>query len=337
MSCYPKGKEPPCPSCHVNVIRDRDAAKCAQCAREPNWFLRDGDAIPKGLPFEREWAKWQELIGAIRDRYAGPARKKAQNGRLKVVAFGDTHVPFHNKTAIARMLVSEKDADVAVIGGDFTDSYAFSTFTKYQRVSFHDEFAPATLLMEQFSETWPIVKYLRGSNHKDRFEKRLRESLDTDMIDAILTMTGGVLEPDLVLTKRFPNVEVANWQTPDGSAVNWLCVVGDVLFSHAEKYSRVPGAALRSVEEWLSDFSAKLGLPKIRLVVQFHTHAAAWIPWRADMLLVEPGCLCETHQYQLGSKIAGRPQRTGYLTFELVDGKVDLNSVRPRMLDWDEN
>jgi hypothetical protein len=334
MSAYPKGKEPTCPTCGINKYRDRSATQCQRCALTPGWQTEDEAAIPKGLPFEREWITWLDIIGAAKDRYAGPARQKAQNGRLKVVAFGDTHVPFHAKDAIAEMLVREKEADVAVIGGDFTDSYSFSTFTKYEHVSFHEEFAAATLLMQQFSETWPRVLYLRGSNHKDRFEKRLRESLDKDMIDAILTMTGGILEPDLVLVKRFPNVEVANVQTPNGDAVNWLCMLGDVAFSHAEKYSRVPGAALRSVEEWLSDYRGKLGLPPIRCLVQFHTHTANWFPWRADMLLVEAGCLCETHKYQLGSKIAGRPQRTGYVTFELVDGKVDLNSVRPRILDW---
>jgi hypothetical protein len=76
-----------------------------------------------------------------------------------------------------------------------------------------------------------------------------------------------------------------------------------------------------------------LGLPKLRAVFQFHTHAAAVIPYKSDMLLVEPGAMCITHSYQLSARTSGRPQRLAYATMELVDGKLDVNSVRLHWLD----
>lgn len=293
----------------------------------------EAEATPRGLPFEREWATWMSEVGMVKDRYAGPAKPRAQIGRLKVVAAGDFHVPFHSRAALARLIQQDGDADVFVLGGDFTDAHAASTFTKYEHVDFHTEMAAATAVMQVLSETFPVVKYLRGSNHPDRFEKRIRESLTKDLVDAIMSMTGGVLAPDLALVKRFPNVEVSDWQTPGGHSVSWLCSLGDVMFSHAEKYSRVPGAALRSVEEWISDNAGHLGLESYRAIFQFHTHAQASLPWRADKLLVEPGAMCDLHSYQLRSKIGGRPQRLGYAVMELVDGKLDVNSVRLRWLD----
>jgi hypothetical protein len=289
--------------------------------------------IPVGMPFERDWKVWLEHIGAARERYAGPAKPKARSGRLSVVAAGDFHIPFHHPGALATLLTVEKDADICVIGGDFGDAHAASTFTKYEHVSYEEEHAGKTLVLSQLSETFPIVKYLKGSNHTDRWEKRLRENLTKDVLDAVLSMTGGILNPDLALVKRYPNVELATWTTPTKQDVSWLTVIGDVALCHAEKYSRVPGSALRSIEEWIDDFTGTLGLPKLRAIIQFHTHAMAVLPYKSDMLLIEPGAMCKTHSYQLGARIAGRPQRLGYVRFELVDGHLDVNSVRLRWLD----
>ncbi len=145
-------------------------------------------------------------------------------------------------------------------------------------------------------------------------------------------MTGGDLSPDLAMVKQYPNVQVDCWVTPQGQRVPWLMVVGDVAFCHAEKYSVTPGFALRKIEEWLTDFGGSLGLPPIRAVCQFHTHSMGFLPWKSDKVLIEPGAMCLTQGYQLGSKIGGRPQRIGYVTMELENGCVDVNSIRLRWI-----
>jgi hypothetical protein len=119
--------------------------------------------------------------------------------------------------------------------------------------------------------------------------------------------------------------------------VGWLYQHGDVICTHAEKYSRVPGAALRGIDEWLTDFDGVLGLNPWRVLVQAHTHAMAWIPWKSDRLVVECGAMCSLHGYQLQAKIAGRPQRIGYLKLEQTKGVTDLNSVRLVWLDADRD
>jgi hypothetical protein len=103
--------------------------------------------------------------------------------------------------------------------------------------------------------------------------------------------------------------------------------------THAEKYSKVPGSALRGIEEWFSDQHDILGLEPWRVLVQAHTHALGWIPWRSDRLLVEQGCMCHVHGYQLDAKVAGRGQRLGYVTLTQRDGVTDMSSVRTHWLD----
>jgi hypothetical protein len=284
--------------------------------------------------YDEAWTQFAKALGMAKDRYAGPAKPRKASTRQRIVAAGDFHVPFHDRAAVAELIAREAGhTDVLFIGGDFGDAQSASIFTKYDHVPFTEELAETKACLDHLSEAFPKIVYLRGSNHMDRVEKRIRENLDKDLVDAILYMTGGHLSPDLVLAKRYPNVEIACWETPHGQRVPWLAVMGDVAFSHAEKYSVTPGFATRKVQEWLDDFSGTLGLPEIRAVVQFHTHAMSLLPWRSDGVLIEPGCLCTTHGYQLRSKIGGRPQRVGYVVFEMEDGRIDFDSITLRWVN----
>lgn len=299
----------------------------AQTAKE------DAEAIPQPFGYEEAWRVWEKHIGVLTPRYQGPARRPAKDGRMRVVAAGDFHCPFQDQEALARMILREgPTADVLVIGGDFNDGYAVSRFTPSKRSTFEDELAACTHVLERLSETFPRILYLKGSNHADRYEKRIREHLSPDLVQAILYMTGGILSPDLALVKRFPNVEVASWKNGNRE-YQWFCVLGDVVFSHAQKASRVPGTALRGVHEFLSDFEAVLNLPRFRACVHFHSHQQALFPWKSDSILIEAGAMCEVPEYSTSDRTQGRPQRTGYTTFDLVDGCIDMDSIRLVWLD----
>ncbi len=139
--------------------------------------------------------------------------------------------------------------------------------------------------------------------------------------------------PLTALASKYPNVKIAKHQLRDGQAVDWFTTIGDAWLGHPEKFSRVPGSMLRSVEEALADREDEWELGRYRLIVTGHTHGYAMIPWHARSLLVEAGCLCRTLGYQTVPKMAGRPQRRGYLTFDQIGGVTDLNSVRFRWFD----
>lgn len=328
---YPRGREPKCPAQYpgcAGIIRTRKAKTCRACSLSLHSPVED--AIPKGMPFEREWMTFQKELGMARDRYSGPSRRAARVGRLKILVVPDLHAPFHDKTAIAAMLEREADADIAVLMGDIGDGYALSRFVKYERVSYEEELAAVTVLLQAFSERFPLVRVVTGNHDGPRLEKQLRDRLSPDFISAILMMTGGTLDPIQAICKRFANIEFEPAKAGRHVAP-WLTQIGDAVFCHAEKFSRVPGAALRAIEEWLSDFDQTLQLNPWRVLCQAHTHALSMIPWHADRLLVEVGCLCEVHGYQMVAKISGRPQRVGWATLEQIDGKTDINSVK---LTW---
>jgi hypothetical protein len=73
--------------------------------------------------------------------------------------------------------------------------------------------------------------------------------------------------------------------------------------------------------------------PDWRVVIQAHTHQLGMFPFSSDRLLVECGCLCQTPGYAVSARVGGRPQRRGYVTFDLVAGRCDVNSMRLQWLD----
>ncbi len=294
----------------------------------------DGQDTPvrPALTFEREWQMWMKEIGMAKDRYAGPAKAKAKTGRLKILVIPDIHAPFHDKAAVASMLEREKDIDIAVIMGDVGDSYSLSRFLKYNAVSYEEELASVTLLLQEFSERFPLIRIITGNHDGPRLEKQLLERLSGDMVTAIRSMTGGTLDPIEVLCRKFPNIERVTPKAGD-HPLRWMTQIGDAIFMHAEKWSKVPGAAMRAIDEWVTDFEDAIGIDDYRVLVQAHTHALSWFPWKSNRLLIEAGCLCTSQGYQFTARIGGRPQRRGYVYLEQVDGKTDINRSRMVWLD----
>lgn len=286
--------------------------------------------------FDAEWRIFAKEIGMARDRYAGPSKRPCRVGRQKILVIPDLHAPFHERAMLAAMLERERDADHVVVMGDIGDGYAFSRFIKYESVPYEQELAAITLILESLSERFPTVTLIAGNHDHPRLEKQLRDRLSSDMIAAIQAMTGGTLDPvEALCQRRFPNVAFASHRV-GRHRVKWMTQIGDAIFCHAEKFSKVPGSALRSIEEWFADNERQIELQPWRAVFQAHTHQLAVFPYRADKLLVETGCLATTPGYAVDARVGGRPQRRGYCTLDQIDGVTDFNSVRLVWLDADE-
>jgi len=318
-----------CPSC-LSAKIEQASQRCLSCYRAS----QEGPIQPPQpssepiTSYTQACEVWDRSIGRVKARKAA-WKQIPRKSREKILVVPDIHAPFHEPDMLARCL-SEK-ADRAVVMGDVSDCYSLSRFVKYTPVSFQDEWAGVTKVMDEIAARYAKVDLIIG-NHDVRLERQLRLRLDVDQMDAIAYMTGGILSPLVALASRYPNVELAD-HSVDGHEVKWFTTVGDAWFGHPEKYSRVPGSALRNLEEWIADNQETMQIPDCRLYVLAHTHQLGMFPWRANKLLVECGCLCKTQGYMVEPKIGGRPQRRGYVTFEQVDGKTLLNSVKLHWLD----
>lgn len=345
MNRYTRGKEPTCPACRKNPIRTIGAVVCYQCkdvsaiARARGItveaVLEQRDAQAGDAPGDmvnRQWQDWITTVGQTTEYYRPCKRRPGRKEREKILVIPDLHVPFHHKAAIAHMMRNDGDADRAVVMGDVGDAFALSRFIKYTHVPYQEEITALVQMFEQLSAAFPQIDLIAGNHDGLRLEKALRTALDADFMAAVNFICGGVLSPVDAIASKFRNVRLSGHRV-DNHNVRWFTQIGDALFTHAEAFSRVPGAAMRRIEEWVTDMERTLRLNPWRVIVQAHTHQLGLFPWLSDKLMVECGCLCETHGYQLSPKLGGRPQRLGYVVLEQTKGVTEINSVRTVWLD----
>lgn len=278
------------------------------------------------------WAVLDQFIGRSPKPPVQQQRTRANAEQQRMVIASDFHAPFQCNRSVAQLIAREAtQTDVLVIAGDFTDSYSYSRFVRFEPITAESEWAACDALLGQLSSAFPEIVCIAG-NHDMRLERHLRSQLSPDVMFAIEQLTGGVMDPFKAIAKRYPNVRFEG-HTVGRHGAGWFTQIGDLLVAHAEKFSRVPGSASRSIEEWFRDNHDTLGLKPWRVLSQAHTHQLSAIYYGSDKLLVESACLCETHGYQLQPKIGGRPQRRGYVTLTQTAGVTDVNSVRLVWLD----
>jgi hypothetical protein len=276
---------------------------------------------------DEAWTLLDGWIGRKRTPFKHPQKWQAKQ-ELRYVIAGDFHAPFQDNEAVGELIARESAfADTLIISGDLMDFYSISRFIKYEHIPIEQEIAGADALLTQLAQHFKDVLIIEGNHDTQRFEKQLRTLLTPEMMHCIELLTGGNLSILQMLAKRHSNVRFAPQQAGHYK-LGWLTQVGDLLVSHAEKFSSVPGSALRKIEEGMADFEQVYNLQPWRVLVQAHTHAYSMIPWHSDKLLCEGGAMCLTHGYQLTARMGGRPQRIGYTTLTQREGKTDLNSVK---------
>jgi predicted phosphodiesterase len=299
-------------------------------ATQPRQLIAASPRLP--VTADECWALLDNWIGRKRIPKAKPPKWRAKQEQRIVVA-GDFHAPFQDNDVVSTLIADEGPrTDTLIVSGDLMDFYSISRFLKYEHIPIEQEIAGADALLGQLSAAFPDVLLVEGNHDAPRFEKQLRSLLTPEMMHCIELLTGGNLSIVKMLAKRYPNVRFAPQQA-GSHALGWMTQVGDLIVTHAEKFSSVPGSAIRKIEEGLADFDHVYHLKPWRVLLQAHTHAYSLIPWHADKLLGESGCCCLTHGYQMTARMGGRPQRQGYVTLTQHDSKTDLNSVRFRWLN----
>lgn len=299
---------------------------------QPRQLLTPSPRLP--VTADEAWEQLAGWIGRKRIPKVTPPKWQAK-AEQRIVVAGDFHAPFFDPEAVAALIANESGrADTLIVSGDLMDFYSISRFLKYERIPIEQEIAGADALLGQLAAAFPDVLVIEGNHDTQRFEKQLRSLMSPEMMHVIELLTGGNLSVIQMLAKRHPNVRFAP-QHAGHYKLGWLTQVGDLIVSHAEKFSSVPGSALRKIEEGMADFEQVYGLRPWRVLVQAHTHAYSMIPWHADKLLCEGGAMCLTHGYQLTARMGGRPQRIGYTTLTQQHQKTDLNSVKFHWLNAD--
>jgi predicted phosphodiesterase len=110
-----------------------------------------------------------------------PFRKRKEPTDLQRIFFlPDTHVPYHNRQALALVLqvIESFKPDIFVSIGDYVDCFSVSNYSKDPRRAFRldEEFEQANVILDQIDKLTVGARriYIAG-NHEHRLERYLQE------------------------------------------------------------------------------------------------------------------------------------------------------------------
>ena len=288
--------------------------------------------LSEQIPVSSDWAlevaknQLEELIGAVNYPKYQPSPNK---GVGSVDLISDLHIPFQDEEAIAKLLAHP--AENLWIAGDIFDSYAVSTHRKLNgHITTTEELAQGRALMERFAKTYKNVYVIEG-NHDKRAQKRIQEfhpqMLEMFSTPVKLAITGLTNIKALSLTVKNT---ADNTQFGQNYKIDWIGLQGDVLFGHFEQFCG--DDAVKKVDGWLAENSHILDLPELKAIAQAHTHRLGVSFNPKGRMLISTGCMCKTMAYQLEGHAKFSPRVLGYVSFKMVNDKIDPLSVQVNFL-----
>ncbi len=228
--------------------------------------------------------------------------------RERIVLASDIHAPYHRQDLLAEIVANEADdTDVLIIGGDISDSFSKSHYVRYkQHFSDREEFAAVRGVLQFLSENFRRVIVLRG-NHDERLKKWLMMTLhltcgEVELLN-YLAQTAGALEfnladPISALAVGLPNVEIAPLVTHGYADYSFFYQHGDLIVSHAERFSIIAGKAADQSARWFRDKAIPMGIVQpFNVLAQSHTHQYAQYYGDGGVWMFETGCLAATPDY----------------------------------------
>jgi hypothetical protein len=282
--------------------------------------------------FDTAYEKYREWIGMS---YVHGVSKKAEapsSDRVTIISASDFHTPFHSKPALHALLQEADRVDMLVIPGDFLTSWSWSRWPKSKKETEPvEEFREGQAVLSTLAEAFKKV-VLFGGNHCARPRKYLSERLPPEVMSYLEITAPGSLNPLQLMASSLSNVEIVQPVVKDHAQFSFLWQRGDCVFSHAEKYSIIPGkAASGPVLHWLKSFAEPLGIVTgVRALVQAHTHQISSAIADYGVLAIESGCMCDLESYVGDPKIMSpRPPAIGWTVVVQDNGRTDWRETRP--------
>lgn len=255
--------------------------------------------------------------------------KKKKSHRQKILLISDLHLPFVHEDLLAHIIKNEKDAHQLHINGDIFDFYSLSRFVPYRMdMNFLKEFNSAMQYLKIIAETWPTIEFSTGNHFTRLFKYILGRLGNKDLFEA------GIIQykPEQIITSNFPNMIKAEHKIKGTDlSVCFFNVVGDLLYGHFEKSSKIIGKPVRDAYDTMSSWrkAFEFDMRDIKVFVQAHTHKMVQFPYDGNhVMLMEGGCICNVQEYAVQPSMNYAPNVPGYITMIQEDGQTDWETIK---------
>lgn len=280
--------------------------------------------------FDQRWETFTKWIG--RSAPSRPPKRLPGQSRKVILHTGDWHIPYMQEEAFHATLEANDDADICVVGGDALNCSAFSRFIESELVHPRDEFAKLTLALQAVAERYPDVRVNIG-NHPDRIRKYLAKRLDPWALFLCQVNPIQFVVEGLRKEHGIDNIKVAQPVIPDLDSSNWLTLIGDCAFTHAETHGKLHLRPAENTARWLRKWDRHLPV-RPRVVVQEHNHRAGlFYDDELQALLIQAPCLSRNVAYQTAGDLKYSPNQHGFVRIVQVDGVTQINESRFYLLD----
>jgi len=298
----------------------------------PDLLCEEELGIPQAPDLGRldsDLTEWRSMLGWTGQSV--PCERKPIGSRQKIVVISDPHCPYLDENALRTCIQRDAaDADLCVVTGDVANLGAFSSFPKYvYEPPAVEQFRSVQKFLIALNESFPRVEVMGGNHDARQLNYLVRtKEVAPDILDLFRQIAPGALNLLIPAVAELDNVKLVGSAEYQDAKFTFFHQVGDIVFGHAEVYSKIGGRAVHNFAHWLKSLAEPYNLVKpFRVVCQGHTHQQCSVAGDYGLRLYELGCMTRFPDYAGNPKLRGapRPWWVGYHVFVQYNGVTDLN------------
>lgn len=248
-------------------------------------------------------------------------------GKESILIMSDLHVPEHDEKKILETCEKHKNVSMLILGGDIIDCAGVSAWTSEGITLLDHELIEAHKLMKKIKSIMnPNCRIvLVKGNHEQRVNRMFASNAKQLGSAVVETEILYKLANGFTVHNRNENVRI---QYPAFENV-FYCeertfIYGDLLVNHPNSFSKIPLNVAKNMYE--NTFKNKY--PQCRVFLMGHTHQFGMCFRDDGIVLGETGCMAFKQRYADDDTRPYGEAQNGYFTLEMVNKKVDINSIK---------
>ncbi|MFW6377199.1 MAG: metallophosphoesterase [bacterium] len=239
-------------------------------------------------------------------------KQKYGDKTVNILVISDLHIPKEDLNVLEKILLNNQDCNVLVIAGDLLDYDNLSSFGQKRNINVTDEYKRAFSILKRIVPMFEDVFIFNG-NHENRFINYITHKTVTS-ISGYLTDKH---KPLSQIVSYFDNVHYIS---------HWFLQLGDVIFSHPSRYSKIEGRTVRNVVDNRIEKSHEKKFDLFNAVVCGHTHRTFKGEFKGK-IAIENGCI-EQKGVEFSNKDAkGKEWHHGYTKITMRNGNTSWNDI----------
>lgn len=240
-------------------------------------------------------------------------KDKFGDKEVEILTISDLHIPKEDLDVLEEIVLDNQDADVLVIAGDLLDYDNLSVFGQKKNIDVREEYQRAVDILKKIVPLFEDVFVING-NH----EKRFSSYISHKTVNGLTGYLTEKLKPLTQIVQYFDNITYIP---------HWFCQLGDVVFAHPSRYSKIAGRTVRNVVDDRLEKNHEKEFKSFSTVVIGHTHRTFKGKFK-NKVAVETGCTEQMEVEFRNNDAKGKNWVHAATRISMKQGETTWNDVR---------